>query len=141
MRNSELISKNYMYVYVPRDKIFNETKKRKHRNKNFRKIFYYVNKRQYHFNNENIKEIDITGKTELQFNVIYKHIYKSKTNKYFDIYYKLKDEYKDCEEIYIEKQNAKPRISYDDNIKSKFKFDIYDDKKKSMKEKLTIRFD
>ncbi len=140
MRNSDLISKNYMFVYVPREKIFNENKERKHRNKNFRKIFYYVNKKQYHFNNENIKEIDITGKTELQHNVIYKHIYKSKTNKYFDIYYKLKDEYKDCKEIYIEKSNAKPRISYNDNIKSKIKYNFYDDKKKTLEEKLTVYF-
>ena len=139
-KSNTLLSKNNYQVYIPREKIFNQDKQRKHRNKNFRKIFYYVNKRQYSFNEDQIKEIDITGKTELQFNVIYKHIYKSKTNKFFDIYYKLKDEYKDCKEIYIEKHNAKPRISYNENLKSKIKFNYFNDKKQSIKEKLTLRF-
>lgn len=138
--NQNLLNKNYMYVYVPRNKIFNENKERKHRNNNFRKIFYYKNKRIYEFNNDKIKEIDITNKNEIQHNVLYKHIYKSKTDTYFDWFYILKEEYKDCPEIYIEKNNTKPRISYEDNLNSKIVNEYILQPKKTKSERLTIKF-
>ena len=131
---------NY-YVYIPREKILN-TIKRKHRNNKFRNIYYYKNKRVCHFNSKIIKEIDITNKQRIQHDVLYKHIYKSKTDKYFDWYCVLKPEYKDKDEIYIEKSNGKPRKSYEENINEKLKQKILvNSHYENMRKKLTVTFD
>lgn len=138
MNPNNLITNKYMYVYIPREKLLN-LKDRKHRNKKFRKIYYYKNKKKYLFNDKKIQEIDIVNKQEIQNDVLYKHIYKSKKDKYFDWYCILKPEYSKDEKIFIEKANIKPRISYHKNfIEQQKKF--YNTNKGSIKDKLTIKF-
>ena len=130
---------NY-YVYIPREKILN-VKNRKHRNNKFRNIFWYKNKRVYKFNSKSIKEVDVTNRTKIQHDTLYKHIYKSKKDKYFDWYMVLKPEFSNDNEIYIEKKNSKPRKTYEANIQEKLKNKILNTHKENMRKKLTVTFD
>lgn len=138
MNPNNLITDKYMYVYIPREKIMN-SKERKHRNNKFRKIYFYKNKKKYAFNNSKIQEIDIINKQEVQNDVLYKHIYKSKKDKYFDWYCILKPEYANEKEIFIEKNNVKPRVSYQKNFYEQKK-KYYNTHDENIIEKLTIRF-
>ncbi len=113
-----MIEKNsYMYITIPREKILNK-KKRKHRNNNFKRIYYYVDNQEFCINDQNIKEVDIYDMKEIQSNTLYKHSYKSTKDNHFDWYFRLKPEYEDCKDIYIKKDKQKDRLrlSYKKNI-------------------------
>lgn len=96
-----------IYLYIPRQKILNYSS-RKHHNKKFKKLYYYVNKKQFKFNENIINEIDIFNIKEIQKDTFYKDCFNSNNNEIFDVYYKLKSKYNNLNEIYIKQE--KPRI-------------------------------
>ena len=112
------MEKNNLYIYIPRNKILNKLE-RKHQSNDFMKIYYYVKNQRFEFNQKNIIEVDIFDMKEIKNNCIYKDCYKSKKDKYFDWYYKIKPKYDNIEELYIEKNKKKDklRLSYNKNIK------------------------
>tara|TARA_R110002074_G_scaffold115152_1_gene245885 strand:- start:899 stop:1312 length:414 start_codon:yes stop_codon:yes gene_type:complete len=132
-----------IYLYIPREKILNQVK-RKHRTEDFRKLYFYREQKKYVFNDKNIIEIDIYKVDNIQINTLYKDNYKSVNDKFFDHYKVLKPEYNDCDDIYIEtktknkdyNENKKKQIrkTKDYNLKKK------DNLKENNKDKFIISF-
>lgn len=113
------MEKNNLYIYIPRDKILNKVERR-HQSQDFVKVFYYIKNKKFELNSNNIVEVDIFDLKEMKNNCIYKDCYKSKKDKYFDWYYKIKPEFTDLKELYIEKNKKKDklRLSYNKNVKA-----------------------
>ena len=130
------MEKNNLYIYIPRDKILNKLE-RKHQTNDFMKIFYYVKNKKFELNSNNIIEIDIFDLKEMKNNCIYKDCYKSKKDKYFDWYYKIKPEFANLEELYIEKNKKKDklRLSYNKNVIKQQQKAINDSKTIKIKDK------
>lgn len=131
-----------IYIYIPRDELFNIDRKRIHRkDNNFINFFYYKSKKKYKINNKDIQEIDIYKTKKIQSNIFYKDVYKSSLNKCFDYYYKLKPEYENHENIYIKKESKKNDDNYEENKKEILEKNINHNKiKKNNISKLTIHF-
>mgnify|MGYP003670766594 CR=1 FL=1 len=131
-----------IYIYIPREELFNINTKRIHRKgNNFINFFYYKDKKKYKLNNKDIHEIDIYKTTKIQSNIFYKAVYKSSLNKCFDYYYKLKPEYENHKDIYIKKQSKKNNDDYEKNKKEILEKNInYNEIKKNNISKLTIQF-
>ena len=131
-----------IYIYIPRDELFNIDRKRIHRkDNNFIKFYYYKNKKKYKLNNKDIQEIDIYKTKKIQSNIFYKDVYKSSINKFFDCYYKLKPEYENNKDIYIKKESKKNDDDYEKNKKEILEKNInYNETKKTNISKLTIQF-
>tara|TARA_R110002153_G_scaffold87616_1_gene216483 strand:- start:42 stop:449 length:408 start_codon:yes stop_codon:yes gene_type:complete len=131
-----------IYIYIPREELFNINKKRIHRkDNNFINLFYYKNKKKYKINNKDIQEIDIYKTTKIQSNIFYKDVYKSSLSKCFDCYYKLKPEYENNKDIYIKKESKKNDSDYEKNKKEILEKNINHNKiKKNNISKLTIQF-
>lgn len=96
---------NNIYLYIPRDEILNY-KARNHRGDNFRTVYYYKDKRRYKFNEKTINEVDIYCVKNIQKDTFYKNSFKSTNDKYFDWYYCLKEDYNQCESIYIKNEKS-----------------------------------
>ena len=100
-----LINNNNMkdvFLLINPDKINNICKKSK-----FKPIYYYYKHKQKQIiNDKNIIKIEISKIKQIKNDCFYKDVYKSSKDEYFDIYYKLKDKYRNCEEIYIEQEKT-----------------------------------
>ena len=108
-----------IYVYIPREKLFNEKKRKYKQREKTSKIFYYVKNKKFTVDKKNdIVEIDIYNSKNIKQNCFYKDQYKSSRDKYFDHYLKLKPEYNNLSEIFIQKEikNQKIKKSYLKNI-------------------------
>ncbi len=106
-----------LYIYIPREKILN-FQSRNHQKKNtFTKLFYYVKKKQFQYNESNICEIDIFDIKEVQKNTFYKDCFNSSNNEFFDVFYKLKPKFNNLDEIYVKK---KKKLSRNDVFQTEY---------------------
>lgn len=112
------MEKNLLYVYLPRDKILNASKRKYKKKDDTIEAFYYIKNKKFTVANRNICEVDIFKRKILKKNCFYKNEYQSKNDEYFDYYFKLKPEYNNLETVYIEKniKKDKLRLSYNKNL-------------------------
>ncbi len=89
-----------VYLLINPNKINNISKRPK-----FKPIYYYYkDKKKEIINQNNIIKIEISKVKQLKQGCFYKDVYKSEKNKIFDVYYKLKDKYLNCSEVWVEQK-------------------------------------
>jgi hypothetical protein len=105
-----------IYLYIPREKILNYSS-RKHQKNRFSKLYYYIKKKEFIYNQQNVNILDIFDIKEIQKNTFYKDCFNSKKNEIFDVFYKLKPKFNELNEIYIEKKTnlSKNEVFFENN--------------------------
>ena len=96
-------------------------------------IYYYKNKKKEILNDKQIIKLNISNVKYVKPGCMYKEIYKSSNDKYFDHYTILKDKYSGLNEIWIEQTKLykkrsvkieKPIVEIKKNVSNIITFDI-----------------